>query len=122
MLQEQEIGMRVISYFSKALKGHEKNYSDFLLELDEAAQAIESFHHYLHGVPFTLMCDHKPLEQLGTVHKMTLLFLQELMGEYNFVTDYLPGKMNKLADALSRAPNICSVLHCPGRRPQSRSS
>ncbi len=35
------------------------------------------------------MCDHKPLEWLGT-----LLRLQELMGDYNFVIEYLSGKMN----------------------------
>ncbi len=101
--------MRVISYFSRALRGHERNYSAFLLEMAGAAQAIEAFHHYLYGVPFTLMCDHKPLERLGTVHKRTLLHLQELMGQYNFVIEYLPGKMNELADAPSRMPNVCAV-------------
>ncbi len=101
--------MRVISHFSKELKGHGKNYSAFLLKMAIAAQPIEAFHHSLYGVPFTLMCDHKPLERLGTVHKRTLLGLQELMGEYNFVIEYLPGKMNELVDALSRVPNVCSV-------------
>ncbi len=109
LLQEQEGGRRVISYFSKALKGHEKNYSAFLLEMAGAAQAIEAFHHYLYGIPFTRMCDNKPMERLGTVHKRTLLRLQELKGEYNFIIEYLPGKMNELADALSRAPNVCAV-------------
>ncbi len=55
------------------------------------------------------MCDHKPMEQLGTVHKRTMLRLQELMGQNNFVIEYLPGKMNELADALSRTPNVCAV-------------
>ena len=87
LLQQQKGKMRVISYFSRALKGHEKNYSSFLLEMAGAAQAIEAFHHYLYGVPFTLMCDHKPLERLGTVHKRTILRLQELMGKYNFVIE-----------------------------------
>ncbi len=72
-------------------------------------QSWRVFHHYLYGVPFTLMCDHKPLERLGTVHKRTLLRLQELMGQYNFIIEYLPGKMNELADALSRTANVCAV-------------
>ncbi len=80
--QQEEGGMKVISYFSRALKGHENNYSTFLLEMAGAAQAIEAFHHYLYGVPFTLMSDHKPLERLGTMHKRLLLLLQELTGEY----------------------------------------
>ncbi len=114
LLQQQEGKMRVISYFSWALKGHEKNYSAFLLEMAGAAQAIEAFHHYLYGVPFTLMCDHKPLERLGTVHKRTLLRLQELMGQYNFVIEYQPGKMNELANALSRTANVCAVSMLSG--------
>ncbi len=115
LLQQQEGKMRVISCFSRALIGHKKNYSAFLLEMVGAAQAIEAFHHYLYGVPFTLMCDHKPLERLGTVHKRTLLRLQELMGQYNFVIEYLPGQMNKLADALSRTPNVCAVTMVSGQ-------
>ena len=106
--------MRVISYFSRVLKGHEKNYSAFLLEMAGAAQTIKALHHYLYGVPFTLMCDHKPLERLGTVHKRTLLQLQELMGQYNFVIEYLPGKMNELADALSWTANVCAVTLMSG--------
>ncbi len=77
-----------------------------------AAQAIEAFHHYLYGVPFTLMCDHKPLERLGTVHKWTLVRLQEKLGEYNFVIEYLPGKMN----TLGRAPNICAIAVLSGEQ------
>ncbi len=92
LLQQQEGRMRVISYYSPALKGHERNYSAFLLEMVGAAQAIEASHHYLYGMPFTLMCEHKPLERLGTVHKRTLLRLQELMGQYNFVIEYLLAK------------------------------
>ncbi len=40
LLQQQDGKMRVISYFSQALKGHKKNYSAFLLEMAGAAQAI----------------------------------------------------------------------------------
>ncbi len=61
------------------------------------------------------MCDHKPLELLGTVPKRTLLRLQELMGQYNFVIEYLPDKMNELADALSRTPNVCTVSMLSGK-------
>ncbi len=81
-----------------------------------AAQAIEAFHHYLYGVPFALMCNHKPLERLGTVHKRTLLRLQEMMGEYNFVIKYLPGKIDELVDALSRAPNVCAITMLSGEQ------
>ena len=115
LLQQQEGKMRVILYFARALKGHEKNYSAFWLKMAGAAQAIEAFYHYLYGVTFTLMCDHKPLERLGMVHKRTLLRLQELMGEYNFVIKYLPGKVNELAEALGTTPNVCAVAVLSGK-------
>ncbi len=43
------------------------------------------------------------------MHKRTLLRLQEQMGQHSFVIEYLPSKMNELADALSRTPNVCAV-------------
>ncbi len=36
------------------------------------------------------------------------------MGQYNFVIEYLPGKMNELADALSRTPTVCAVCLLSG--------
>ncbi len=46
--------------------------------------------------------------KLDKIHKRTLLRLQELMGEYDFQMDYLPGAKNLIADALSRA-TVCSL-------------
>ncbi len=54
------------------------------------------------------MCDHMPMVKLDKIHKRTLLRLQELMGEYNFQMDFLPGAKNVIADALSRAA-LCSL-------------
>ena len=81
----------MIAYFSRGLKAHEKNYTADLLELGAAAAAIEHFHIYIYGTRFVLMCDHKPMVKLDKIHKRILLSLQELMGEYDFQMDYLPG-------------------------------
>ncbi len=84
-----------------------------------AAQAIEAFHHYIpvRGPLHThVRPPLEPLERLGTVHKRTLLRLQEMMGEYNFVIEYLPGKVNELVDALSRAPNVCAITMLSGEQ------
>ncbi len=109
LLQQHPDGLKPISFFSRALKEHEKNYSAFLLEMAGICHAIEYWHVYLYGGKFTVKCDHKPLEKLSTVHKRTLNRLQQLMNEYSFHLVYISGKENVVADALSR-----SVVACVG--------
>ena len=92
---------RVIAYASRALAKHEKNYTPFLLEMMAAVWAMGHFDSYLRGRKFTLFSDHRPLENLATVHKKTLNRLQEAMLEYDFVIKHKSG--NEMpADFLSR--------------------
>ena len=103
LTQKDDSGQeRAVAYASRTLKTHEKNYSAYVLEMAAAVWAIEHFHVYLYDTRFILLTDHKPMEKLSTVHKKTLLRLQELMGKYNFELRYRPGKDNGPADALSR--------------------
>ena len=93
---------RVISYGSRQLVKHEKNYSPFLLEMTAAVWGMEFYDEYLRGKHFTLYTDHKPLEKLGHLHKKTLNRLQMAMLEYDFEIQYKKG-INMPADFLSRA-------------------
>jgi hypothetical protein len=104
LMQEGDDGNnRVIAYASRQLKGYEKNYSAFLLEMQAAVFGIEHFDVYLRGKQFTLFTDHKPMEKLGTVHKRTLnRCLQVLMTVYDFTMQYRQGCDNVVADFLSR--------------------
>ena len=95
---------RPIAYASRSLLKHEKNYSAYLLELQGCIWAIQHFDVYLRDRHFHLFCDHKPLEKLGAVHTKTLNRLQQLMLEYNFTISHNPGKLNNVADFLSRNP------------------
>ena len=65
---------------------------------------------YLIGVNFTVKTDHKPLlgvingKDLDAINNTRLQrILSKLLG-YTFVVEYVPGKLNFIADALSRAP------------------
>jgi len=99
--QDEKNNYRVIAYASRALVKHEKNYTPFLLEMMAAVWAMGHFDSYLRGRAFTLFSDHRPLENLATVHKKTLNRLQEAMLEYNFVIKHKSG--NEMpADFLSR--------------------
>ena len=98
-----------IAFASRSLKQHEKNYSAFLLEKAGVVWAIDYWSYYLIGQRFIVKTDHRPLEALSSVHKKTLDRLAEQMLEYDFQIEYKEGKLNVVADALSRNAVICSL-------------
>ncbi len=110
LMQEGPDGvMHTIAFASRALKKHEKNYSAFLLELQAAVYAIEYFDHYLKGRTFTLYTDHAPMSALSAVHTKTLHRLHSLLNEYSFEIQHIPGKMNPVADFLSRSHGPAAI-------------
>ena len=52
---------KVISYASKKLKVHEKNYPTHDLELASVVFALKMWRHYLYGVHVDVFTDHKSL-------------------------------------------------------------
>ena len=95
---------KIVSFASRSLKEHEKNYTAFLLELQAAVWAIDHFSVYLTGRKFTLLTDSKPVEKLSKMHTKTFHRLQQLMNEYDFIVQYRKGSANAAPDALSRNP------------------
>ncbi len=77
-----------ISFASRQLKYHEKNYSPFLLEAAAAVWGMEVFNEYLRGKQFILFTDHKPLEKLGHLHTKMLNQLQTALLEHDFIVQY----------------------------------
>jgi hypothetical protein len=78
----------VITYASRKLQMHEKNYTPFLLKMQAAIWAMEYFSTYLRACLFTLFSDQKPLEKLGKVHTQTLNRIQEAMNSFDFKIVY----------------------------------
>jgi ribonuclease HI len=61
---------QAISYASKQLIKHKKNYSPFSLEMDAVVRAMEYYQEHLRGRRFILYTDHKPLKNFGNpAHK-----------------------------------------------------
>jgi len=105
-----------ISYASRQLKDHEKNYSPFLLEAAAAVWGMDVFNEYLKGKKFILYTDHKPLEKMGHLHTKTMNRLQAALLEHDFVIQYKKGEIMP-ADYLSRLPSanpdtIAEVTQC----------
>ncbi|GKG05306.1 putative reverse transcriptase domain-containing protein, partial [Tanacetum coccineum] len=95
---------KVISYASHQLKIHEKNYTTHDPELGAVVFALKIWRHYLYGTKCMVFTDHKSLQH--SLNQKELNMRQrhwlELLIDYDCNIRYHPGKVNVIADALSR--------------------
>nr|GEX74646.1 putative reverse transcriptase domain-containing protein [Tanacetum cinerariifolium] len=101
MLMQRE---KVISYASRQLKIHEKNYTTHDLELGAVVFTLKILRHYLYGTKCTLFTDHKSLQHILDQKKLNMRQRRwlELLSDYDCDIHYHPGKANVVTDALSR--------------------
>lgn len=97
-----------IAYASRTLNQHEINYSTTNKELLAIVWATKYFRPYLYGRRFKIFTDHDSLTWLFNAKdpnsKMVRWRLK--LEEFDYDVFYKEGKMNKIADALSRIPNV----------------
>ncbi|GJT65015.1 putative reverse transcriptase domain-containing protein [Tanacetum coccineum] len=95
---------KVISYASRQLKIHEKNYTTHDLELGAVVFALKMWRHYLYGTKCTVFTDHKSLQHILDQKDLNMRQRRwlELLSDYDCEIRYHPGKANVVADALSR--------------------
>nr|GFC45571.1 reverse transcriptase domain-containing protein [Tanacetum cinerariifolium] len=95
---------KVISYASRQLKIHEKNYTTPDLELGAVVFALKICRHYLYGTKCTVFTDHKSLKHIlnQKVLNMRQCYWLELLSDYDCEIRYHLRKANVVADALSR--------------------
>ena len=109
--QQQDDGMeRPIAYWSHKLNKAEYNYSATEKELLAIVLACEHWAGYLEGsqCPILVRTDHQPLTWLNTRPVVTARLARwvvRLTG-YDFKIDYVKGKENVVADALSRRSDM----------------
>nr|GFB85835.1 putative reverse transcriptase domain-containing protein [Tanacetum cinerariifolium] len=101
MLMQRE---KVISYASRQLKIHEKNYTTHDLELGAVVFALKIWRHYLYGTKCTVFTDHKSLQHILDQKELNMRQCRwlELLSDYDYDIRYHPGKANVVVDALSR--------------------
>ncbi|KAA3461932.1 integrase [Gossypium australe] len=95
---------KVIAYASRQLKPHEKNYLTHDLELAAIVFTLKIWRHHLYGEKCHVFSDRKILKYLMTQKDLNLWQWRwlEVLKDYELVIDYHPGKLNVVADALSR--------------------
>ena len=96
---------------SRTLNLAEQTYCTIGKELTAIVWACKHFRPYLLGRTFTIVTDHIPLTRMFSVKDPSYRFLRWLlMLEYDYMTVYMAGKKNVIADALSRNPVVMTVL------------
>ncbi|GJY61399.1 putative reverse transcriptase domain-containing protein [Tanacetum coccineum] len=95
---------KVISYASRQLKIHEKNYTTHDLELGAVVFALKIWRHYLYGTKCTVFTDHKSLQHILDQKELNMRQRRwlELLSDYDCDIRYHPGNANVVADALNR--------------------
>lgn len=93
-----------VAYASRALNKAEKNYCTIEKELLAIVWGVKHFRPYLYGRKFKIFTDHRPLIYLFGMNNPSsrLTKFRLVLEEYDFEIEYVRGKQNVTADALSR--------------------
>ena len=115
VLSQNQHGVeRVIAYGSRTLTKSERNYCVTRRELLALIYFLRHFRSYLLGRPFIVRTDHaalKWIQQFKEPEGQIARWLEYLQ-EFDFQTEYRPGKWHGNADALSRLQcNQCEICH-----------
>ncbi|GJR44157.1 putative reverse transcriptase domain-containing protein [Tanacetum coccineum] len=99
---------KVIAYVSRQLKVHEKNFTTHDLELGAIVITLKMRRHYLYDTKCVVFTDHKSLPYILDHKELNMRQCRwlELLSDYDCEIHYHPGKVNVVADALSRKERI----------------
>lgn len=105
--QDQGEGLQPIAYLSKKMLPAELNYPTHEQELLAIIVALKAWRHYVAGSPFYVVTDHQPLRYLQTQPHLSARQVRwmEFLAQFDFTIGYQLGKLNVVADGLSRRPD-----------------
>ena len=110
LTQDHGRGPQVVAFESRTLTKGEKSYSVQDKEMLSIVHACAyTWRHHLHGsqVEFVVNTDHASLQYFFTCKEPSQQHQRwaQKLGEFKFTIQYQPGKLNVVADALSRRPS-----------------
>ena len=108
-------GPQPVAYASRQLHGAELNYPVHDKEMLAVVYAFKTWRCYLEGRRVTVLTDHHALKYFKTQPHLTrrqTRWMEFLESHFEYDIVYRPGKLNPVADALSRVPtcNAFTVL------------
>ena len=95
---------KVIAYASRQLKKHEQNYPTHDLEMAAVIFALKIWRHYLYGETCEIFTDHKSLKYIFQQRNLNMRQRRcmELPKDYDYTIQFHQGRVNVVADDLSR--------------------
>jgi hypothetical protein len=105
LLQEDPEGRaQPLGFFSKTLSAAEAAYPIQDKELLAIIRAVQFWRPELTATNFTIVTDHEAIKYYTTKRVLTARQARwaQIMSEFDYIIRYRPGKMNTIADALSR--------------------
>jgi hypothetical protein len=98
-----------VAFRSKSLTGAERNYDTHNRKMYAIIQALEDWRHFLKGLPetFEIWTNHANLQYWTKAQNLTWRQARWALwlSRFHFTLTHKPGKLNVLADALSRLPD-----------------
>ena len=109
LAQCQKPILHLVAYYSATFTPTEWNYDIYERELLAIMKALAHWRHYLGWTktPFIIRTDHANLQYWKSPRNLnccTARWHADLQ-EYNYILEYIPGKTNTTANALSRPPS-----------------
>ena len=115
---EQDFGQgpQPVAFLSKKLTATQRNYPPGDQEALAIITALQEWRCYLQGSHFTVNSDHHTLQRLQTQSNISgrRARYAEFLQEYNCAVQYIKGRNNVVADALSRRPDLFAVQAVKG--------
>ena len=100
-----------VAYESRRLHDHELHLGIYEKELLAVIHSLDAWKHYLIGTPFVIHTDHQSLRYFMTQTKLSEKQMRwaNFLSQFHFQFAHVPGKLNPVADALSRRPRVNAV-------------
>lgn len=104
---------RPIAFESRKFRDHEKNWSTPDKELAAVVHALTIWRQYLDGQQVLVFTDHQALKHIQQQPKLNQRQARwlDLVQSYDLDIQHMPGRLNKIADALSRRPDYAMNIN-----------
>jgi hypothetical protein len=101
-----------IAFFSEKLNDSRRKYSTYDKEFYALVRSLEHWNHYLLSKEFILHSDHEALKYLNSQQKLNTRHAKwsEFLQAYSFSIKHKAGKLNQVADALSRRYSLLNAM------------